>query len=123
MSFLSRSAGGRMSIGGIINKHLTGSSKSLLEQAIYPRDPKTGNRSFGPLAYGAFYSSGTYIGYAGNYLGNNRTKYYNTPTFYLNSDNKMPYNRYGRYYRRYGRRYNRYSGRYSRGRRYYRRYF
>lgn len=117
-------AGARgMSIGGRINQALTGSARSLLEQAIYPKTD-AGNRTLGPLLYGAFYSGGTYLGFPKNYYSTN-TQYYNTPTFYLNSESKMPYYRRN-YYRRYGRRYSRYGGRYARGRygrRYYRRYF
>lgn len=102
-----------LGIGGMINRALTGSSRSLLEQALYPKTD-AGNRTLGPVLYGALYSGGTYLGFPKNYYNNYSQRSSNAKILYLNT---MPYNRYGRYYSRYGRRY----GRYRRRRPYYRR--
>lgn len=65
--------------------------KALLHDAFYPKDPKTGNRSFGPLLYGGLYSGGTYLFYPGNYLPR---KSYKRSTTSLNLD--MPGRNYSR---------------------------
>lgn len=84
MSF--RAAG----IGATINRAITGSGRSLLEQALYPKTD-AGNRTIGPLLYGAFYSGGTYLGYPGNYR--NRKGYTSTNVYNL----QMPgYSKYSR---------------------------
>lgn len=61
-------------LGANINKILTGSSRSLIEQAIYPKTT-AGNRTLGPLGFGAFYSAGTYIGFPKNFTGSNSRTY------------------------------------------------
>lgn len=100
MSFSVRSQG----LAPMILQRITGSSRSLLEQALYPKTEY--GRTLGPLAYGALYSGGTYLGFPGNY---NKSQRLSNPYEY-NLD--MPYG----YYRR--RRYRRYGY----GRRYYRNY-
>lgn len=48
-----------------LNMALTGSGRSLLEQALYPKTAY--GRTLGPLAFGGLYSAGTYIGFPKNW--------------------------------------------------------
>lgn len=73
-----------------INKSLTGSTRSLIEQALYPRT-ESGNRTFGPLAFGGLYSAGTYIGFPKNFTGDNRRSY--KPQVIRFSESKPMYGR------------------------------
>lgn len=74
---------GNAGIATSLNRALTGSGKSLLEQALYPKTD-AGNRTFGPLLYGALYSGGTYLGFPKNYQ-----QYSNNGTTYISLDKKM----------------------------------
>lgn len=78
-------------IGQKINKALTGSGRSLIEQAIYPKT-EAGNRTLGPLGFGAFYSAGTYIGFPKNFTGSNSRTYKPQRLRFGDNDN-MAYSR------------------------------
>lgn len=73
---------GVSAIASNLNRLITGSSRSLLEQALYPKT-SAGNRQLGPVLWGAGYAGGTYLGYPGNYINKNSYIKPKTPKLYM----------------------------------------